>query len=475
MLWEWGQGVTEALGTRWGRPPKSLCAPNPISSPQALCPPKSPLPSKYLCPPLNPFYPLNPLCLSNPLVPLNLCVPPNLTSPPNPCVPLNTLCFSIPCAPPNAISLQIPYPPRSFSPSISCLPPKSLFPPKFPVPPTIPHCPPRFSAPPRPRHMRPCGAAGPGLGFVDRGNVRGGGGGSRYVAIGRAPHPGPPLPRSQPRARRPRSPPAPPRPLPGVTTPTSGTHRPIEQGGGGARAAPGKMAAARVGGGRGENWEGKGKGKGRERESGKNRLKWEGKGKKEVKGERGKTVGKGKKTGEKVGKGGKRGEKGKQKEGKEVTLRERQDGRKISILMVKREEKGGECKQIKGDFGGKGRSGGFMGSGQRGLGEVGLGIVSSRIWRGPCVQALPGLISLCFPCSLQLCSLRRQLLWPLIPQRGYRGDSPTDSGKDVLEIPLPPWQERPDEPLDTKRARLLYESRKRGMLENCILLRWAWL
>ncbi|NXV63835.1 SDHF2 factor, partial [Molothrus ater] len=70
----------------------------------------------------------------------------------------------------------------------------------------------------------------------------------------------------------------------------------------------------------------------------------------------------------------------------------------------------------------------------------------------------------------QLCSLRRQLLWPLIPQRGYRGDSPTDSGKDMLEIPLPPWQERPDEPLDTKRARLLYESRKRGMLENCILL-----
>ncbi|KAM7020051.1 succinate dehydrogenase assembly factor 2, mitochondrial isoform 1-T1 [Passerculus sandwichensis] len=109
-----------------------------------------------------------------------------------------------------------------------------------------------------------------------------------------------------------------------------------------------------------------------------------------------------------------------------------------------------------------------MGSGQRGF--EGFGIVSSRIWRGPCVQALPGLMSLCFPCSLQLCSLRRQLLWPLIPQRGYRGDSPTDSGKDVLEIPLPPWQERPDEPLDTKRARLLYESRKRGMLENCILL-----
>jgi succinate dehydrogenase assembly factor 2 len=40
----------------------------------------------------------------------------------------------------------------------------------------------------------------------------------------------------------------------------------------------------------------------------------------------------------------------------------------------------------------------------------------------------------------------------------------------VIEIPLPPWQERTDESLETKRARLLYESRKRGMLENCILL-----
>uniref|UniRef100_A0A5F5PXI8 Succinate dehydrogenase assembly factor 2, mitochondrial n=1 Tax=Equus caballus TaxID=9796 RepID=A0A5F5PXI8_HORSE len=52
----------------------------------------------------------------------------------------------------------------------------------------------------------------------------------------------------------------------------------------------------------------------------------------------------------------------------------------------------------------------------------------------------------------------------------YRGDSPTDSQKDLIEIPLPPWQERTDESIETKRARLLYESRKRGMLENCILL-----
>uniref|UniRef100_A0A5F8GTD4 Succinate dehydrogenase assembly factor 2, mitochondrial n=1 Tax=Monodelphis domestica TaxID=13616 RepID=A0A5F8GTD4_MONDO len=57
-----------------------------------------------------------------------------------------------------------------------------------------------------------------------------------------------------------------------------------------------------------------------------------------------------------------------------------------------------------------------------------------------------------------------------ISRRFYRGDSPTDSQKDMLDIPLPPWEERTHEPIETKRARLLYESRKRGMLENCILL-----
>uniref|UniRef100_UPI00398E6B29 succinate dehydrogenase assembly factor 2, mitochondrial n=1 Tax=Pristiophorus japonicus TaxID=55135 RepID=UPI00398E6B29 len=54
--------------------------------------------------------------------------------------------------------------------------------------------------------------------------------------------------------------------------------------------------------------------------------------------------------------------------------------------------------------------------------------------------------------------------------RAYRGDTPDDDMKDVIRIPLPPWEERTNEPLDTKRARLLYESRKRGMLENCIIL-----
>ncbi|XP_051820172.1 succinate dehydrogenase assembly factor 2, mitochondrial [Antechinus flavipes] len=57
-----------------------------------------------------------------------------------------------------------------------------------------------------------------------------------------------------------------------------------------------------------------------------------------------------------------------------------------------------------------------------------------------------------------------------LSRRFYRGDSPADSQKDMLEISLPPWEERTDEPIETKRARLLYESRKRGMLENCILL-----
>uniref|UniRef100_A0A2I2Z1N5 Succinate dehydrogenase assembly factor 2, mitochondrial n=1 Tax=Gorilla gorilla gorilla TaxID=9595 RepID=A0A2I2Z1N5_GORGO len=69
---------------------------------------------------------------------------------------------------------------------------------------------------------------------------------------------------------------------------------------------------------------------------------------------------------------------------------------------------------------------------------------------------------------------RHSLLSPLLSvtslRRFYRGDSPTDSQKDMIEIPLPPWQERTDESIETKRARLLYESRKRGMLENCILL-----
>lgn len=60
----------------------------------------------------------------------------------------------------------------------------------------------------------------------------------------------------------------------------------------------------------------------------------------------------------------------------------------------------------------------------------------------------------------------------MVSLRGYRGDAPEDSKGDLIEIPLPPWEEKLGEPIDIKRRRLLYESRKRGMLENCILLRW---
>uniref|UniRef100_F7FJQ7 Succinate dehydrogenase assembly factor 2, mitochondrial n=1 Tax=Monodelphis domestica TaxID=13616 RepID=F7FJQ7_MONDO len=78
------------------------------------------------------------------------------------------------------------------------------------------------------------------------------------------------------------------------------------------------------------------------------------------------------------------------------------------------------------------------------------------------------------PALIFLALFRHTLVSPFggrsISRRFYQGDSPTDSQKDMLEIPLPPWEERTDEPIETKRARLLYESRKRGMLENCILL-----
>lgn len=58
----------------------------------------------------------------------------------------------------------------------------------------------------------------------------------------------------------------------------------------------------------------------------------------------------------------------------------------------------------------------------------------------------------------------------LVSSRGYRGDTADDTRGDLIEIPLPPWDARPGEAIDIKKRRLLYESRKRGMLENCILL-----
>ncbi|XP_076879202.1 succinate dehydrogenase assembly factor 2, mitochondrial [Brachyhypopomus gauderio] len=70
-----------------------------------------------------------------------------------------------------------------------------------------------------------------------------------------------------------------------------------------------------------------------------------------------------------------------------------------------------------------------------------------------------------------LCAAGRTALRPTVAAsvvaRGYRGNAPEPH---LIEVPLPPWEEKKSESLDIKRKRLLYESRKRGMLENCILL-----
>ncbi|XP_017019708.1 succinate dehydrogenase assembly factor 2-B, mitochondrial isoform X2 [Drosophila kikkawai] len=41
---------------------------------------------------------------------------------------------------------------------------------------------------------------------------------------------------------------------------------------------------------------------------------------------------------------------------------------------------------------------------------------------------------------------------------------------DPPHLPVPEYPARPDEPLETRKQRLLYQSRKRGMLENDLLL-----
>uniref|UniRef100_A0A674BC31 Succinate dehydrogenase complex assembly factor 2 n=1 Tax=Salmo trutta TaxID=8032 RepID=A0A674BC31_SALTR len=58
----------------------------------------------------------------------------------------------------------------------------------------------------------------------------------------------------------------------------------------------------------------------------------------------------------------------------------------------------------------------------------------------------------------------------LVTTRGYKGEALDDSRGDLIEIPLPPWTEKDGETADIKRRHLLFQSRKRGMLENCIFL-----
>ena len=72
-------------------------------------------------------------------------------------------------------------------------------------------------------------------------------------------------------------------------------------------------------------------------------------------------------------------------------------------------------------------------------------------------------------------------LWPAVRRRATRyhghGSRPVvtfsraHGGHGSEDRVTAPWKERPGETLERKRARLLYESRKRGTLENCLLLR----
>ncbi|XP_073460702.1 succinate dehydrogenase assembly factor 2, mitochondrial [Aquarana catesbeiana] len=71
---------------------------------------------------------------------------------------------------------------------------------------------------------------------------------------------------------------------------------------------------------------------------------------------------------------------------------------------------------------------------------------------------------------LSLVRCRSSLLSAFIRHQGPRFLTTGDTGGHDSEIQLPVWKERTGETREIKRARLLYESRKRGMLENCILL-----
>ncbi|KAM9302099.1 stabilizer of axonemal microtubules 4-like [Gastrophryne carolinensis] len=62
------------------------------------------------------------------------------------------------------------------------------------------------------------------------------------------------------------------------------------------------------------------------------------------------------------------------------------------------------------------------------------------------------------------------ILCTLIARQGPRSLTSGNAGIHDTEIRLPVWKQRSGETTEVKKARLLYESRKRGMLENCILL-----
>ncbi|KAM4720936.1 succinate dehydrogenase assembly factor 2, mitochondrial [Rhinophrynus dorsalis] len=72
--------------------------------------------------------------------------------------------------------------------------------------------------------------------------------------------------------------------------------------------------------------------------------------------------------------------------------------------------------------------------------------------------------------ALTLSRAPRSLLSSLLVCQRLGSKATGDSGSYDTEIQLPAWEERSNETPAIKRARLVYESRKRGMLENCILL-----
>lgn len=83
------------------------------------------------------------------------------------------------------------------------------------------------------------------------------------------------------------------------------------------------------------------------------------------------------------------------------------------------------------------------------------------------------LLPLCHRSLLSLC--HRSLLGPAVIHQHYcsgrkgSGDTHTAS-PDITEPAIPPYEEKVGEPIHLKKARLQYQSRKRGMLENGLIL-----
>ena len=69
----------------------------------------------------------------------------------------------------------------------------------------------------------------------------------------------------------------------------------------------------------------------------------------------------------------------------------------------------------------------------------------------------------------RLCAVQvRRQSWRLSQCRRWLSDNSEEG-----DITIPVYRARDNEPIDVLRARLLYQSRKRGMLENGLLLRCA--